>query len=112
MNMSDTPAGSSTVLYKKHHLGHEDLSPNPALPPVLPVGFGSQSLSLQWLSGKEFACNAGDVGDAGAITGLGRSSGKGNGNPLQRSCLENSMDKVAWGATVHGVTRSRTQLRD
>ena len=44
------------------------------------------------------------------ISGLGRSLGEGNGNPLQYSCLENPMDRGAWWATVQGVTKSRTQL--
>jgi len=47
----------------------------------------------RWLSGKEPACNAGYTRDAGLIPGSGRSPGEGNGNPLQYSCLENSMDK-------------------
>ena len=51
---------------------------------------------------KESACNA---GDPGSVPGLGRSPGKGNGNPRQYSCLENLMDRGAWRATVHGVTR-------
>ena len=51
--------------------------------------------------------NAGDAGDMGSIPGLGRSSGEGNGNPLQYSCLENSMDRGAWQATVHGAAKSR-----
>ena len=51
---------------------------------------------------KESAFNA---GDPGLIPGLGRSPGEGNGNPLQYSCLKNPMDRVAWQATVHGVTR-------
>ena len=55
--------------------------------------------------GKESARNA---GDPGLIPGLGRSPGEGNGNPLQYSCLENSMDEGAWWATVHGVTKSWT----
>ena len=54
--------------------------------------------------------NAGDVGDVGSIPGSGRSPGEGNGNPLQYSCLENSMDRGAWWATVHGVTKSWTWL--
>ena len=44
-------------------------------------------------------------GDVGLIPGLGRSLGEGNGSPLQYSCLGNSMDRGAWQATVHGVTR-------
>ena len=60
-------------------------------------------------AGKEFTCNAGDLG---SILGLGRSPGKGNGNPLQYSCLENPTDRGAWRATVHGVAKSRTQLSD
>ena len=53
---------------------------------------------------KESACN---VGDTGLIPGSGRSSGEGNGNPLQYSCLENPMDQGAWWATVHGVAKSQ-----
>ena len=56
---------------------------------------------------KESACN---VGDPGSIPGSGRFPGEGNGNPLQYSCLENTMDRGAWWATVHGVTKSWTQL--
>ena len=59
--------------------------------------------------GKESASNA---GDPGLIPGSGRSPGEGNGNPLQYSCLENSLDRGAWRATVHGVTKSETQLSD
>ena len=55
--------------------------------------------------GKESACS---VGDPGFISGSGRSLGEGNGNPLQYSCLENSMDKGTWWATVHEVTKSKT----
>ena len=59
--------------------------------------------------GKKSTCKA---GDPGSIPGSGRSAGGGNGNPLQYSCLGNSMDREAWWATVHGVTKSRTQLSD
>ena len=54
--------------------------------------------------------NAEDTRDEGSIPGLGRSPGEGNGSPLQYSCLENSMDRRAWWATVHGATKSRTRL--
>ena len=57
--------------------------------------------------GKKTACNAGDLG---SIPGLGRSPGEGNGCALQYSCLQNSTDRGAWWATVHGVTKSQTQL--
>ena len=57
--------------------------------------------------GKESACNAGDLG---WIPGSGRSPGEGHGNPLQDSRLENPMDRGVWWATVHGVTKSQTQL--
>ena len=53
-----------------------------------------------------------EAGDLGLIPGSGRSPGGGSGNPLQYSCLENSMDKGAWWATVHGVTKSRTRMSD
>ena len=52
----------------------------------------------------------GSSGDPGSIPGSGRSQGEGNVNPPQYSCLEDSMDRGAWPATVHGVTKSRTQM--
>ena len=57
---------------------------------------------------KASAYNAGDLG---LIPGLGRSTGDGNGNPLQYSCLKNLMDRGAWWATVHGVAKSQTWLK-
>ena len=59
--------------------------------------------------GKASACNAGDLG---LIPGWGRFPEEVNGNPLQYSCLENSMDGEAWWATVHGVTKSPMWLND
>ena len=64
---------------------------------ALPGGSGS----------KEFACNE---GNPGLIPGLGRFPGEGNGYPLQHSCLENSMDRGAWQATIHEDANSWTQL--
>ena len=73
---------------------------------VLKIPFVSQfsiQLGLPCSSnGKESACN---VGDQGSIPGSGRSSGEWNGNPLQYSCLKNSIDREAWRATVRGVTK-------
>ena len=51
-----------------------------------------------------------NAGDPGSTPGSGRSPGAGNGNPLQYSCLGNPMDRGAWRATVHGVTKSGNQL--
>ena len=59
---------------------------------------------------KNTSANAGKAGYSGSIPGSGRSLGGGNGNPLQYSCLENLMDRGAWWATVHGVTKSQTWL--
>ena len=59
---------------------------------------------------KNLPANAGDARDAGSILGLGRSRGGGHGNPLQYSCLENPIDREAWWATVHRVTRVRHDL--
>ena len=57
---------------------------------------------------KNLPANAGDVG---LIPGLGRSPGEANGNPLQYSCQENSMDRGAWQATAHGVAKSQIKLK-
>ena len=61
------------------------------------------------LDSKESACNARDLG---LIPGWGRSSGEGNGNPLQYPGLENPLDRGAWSATVHGVTKIWTLLNN
>ena len=60
---------------------------------------------------KNLPANAGDRGEVGSVSELGRSPGEGNGNPLQYSCPENSMDRGAWWARVPGVTNSRIQLK-
>ena len=74
------------------------------------LGCFVDSLNLTWSfpggsDGKESACNAGNLG---LIPGFGRCLGERNGYPLQYSCLENSMDRRAWQATVHGVAQSQT----
>ena len=53
-----------------------------------------------------------NAGDTGVIPGSGRAPGGGNGNPLQYSCLEHSMDRGAWQATIHSVAKSQTRLGD
>ena len=60
---------------------------------------------------KNPTANAGDLRDVGSIPGLERSPGEGHGYPLQCSCLENPMDRGAWWATVHGITKSQTRLK-
>ena len=60
---------------------------------------------------KNMPANVGDIRDSGSIPGLGTSSGGGQGNPLHYSCPENPMDRGAWQATVHRVTKSRAQLK-
>ena len=57
---------------------------------------------------KNLPANAGDTKNAGSIPGSGKSPEIGSGDPLQYSCLENSMDRVAWWATVHGTAKSQT----
>ena len=60
---------------------------------------------------KNLPANAGDVRDVASISGSGRSSGGGHGNQPQYSCLENPMGRGAWWATVHGITKSQTRLK-
>ena len=60
---------------------------------------------------KNPSANAGDIRDTSSIPRSGRSLGGGLGNPLQYSCLENPIDRVAWWAIVHGVTKNQTQLK-
>ena len=88
------------VKKQRHHFLHKAMV-------FLVVRYG---YSLPYSSnGKESACHA---GGQGSIPGFGSSSGAGNGNPLQYPCLENSMDREAWWATVCAVTKSQTRLSD
>ena len=68
-------------------------------------------LGLMVLVVKDPPASAGDVRDPGSIPGSGSSPGGGHGNPLQYSCLENTMDRGAWRATVHRVVKSQTRLK-
>ena len=61
---------------------------------------------------KESAANAGEARDSASIPGSGRSPGGRNGDPSQYSCLENTMGRGAWQATVHGAAKSQTRLSD
>ena len=61
--------------------------------------------------GKEYTWNAGDTENMGSVSGSGRSAGGGHGNPVQYSCLKNPMDRGAWRATFHTVTKSWTQVK-
>ena len=86
-------------------------------PPGYSVHGILQARKLEWVAipfskgsslpreGKELACNAGDLG---SILGSRRSPEEGNSYPLQYSCLENSLDREAWRATIHGVAKNRT----
>ena len=60
---------------------------------------------------KNLSADAGDMRDAGLIPGLGKSPGRGHGNLLQYSCLEDPMDRGAWRATVHGLAKNWTILK-
>ena len=68
----------------------------------------AEEMMLLKCGGSDGKASAYNVGDPGSIPGSGRSPGEENGNPLQYSCLGNPMDRGAWWATVHGVTKSWT----
>ena len=75
--------------------------------PIVMYGWASQVRVMV----KNPPADAGDTRDVGSICELGRSPGEGHDNPLQYSSLENPMDKGAWQATAHSVTKSQTQLK-
>ena len=82
--------------------------------PGLP-GSGHESVVLKTMdlpSGSVVKNLPANTGDTGMVPGLGRSPRKGNGNAFQYSCLGNSMDREAWWATVHGVTKCQTRRND
>ena len=91
--------------YSPWGLKESDMTEQLPLPYVI---YGS-SLVVQTV--KNLPANSGDTGAMGSIPGSGRSSGEGNDYPLKYSCLENSMDRGAWRATVHRVAKSETGLK-
>ena len=90
------------------HLGRQERHQGIGLSFFIGVGNYIGWASQVALVVKNTLAKAGDIRDSGLIPGLGRSPGGGHGNPLQYSCLENSMDRRAWWATVNGVTKSQT----
>ena len=72
--------------------------------------WGSFNLPRGFLSGSVVKNPPANAGESGSSLGSGRCPGEGHGNPLQYSCLGNPMDKGAWRATAHGVTKSQTRL--
>ena len=100
-------------------VGQSSRSPHTAqgfgktIPDSQPRASGRPGLCTTMFPGGSGVKNA--LANAGAVSlipGSGRSPGGGNGNPFQYSCLGNPMDRGAWGATVHGVAKSQTQLSD
>ena len=87
---------SVTIFFKSNHFGANDI-----------ISFFLWLSNIGGSAGKEPACN---VGDLGSIRQLGRSPREGKAYPVQCSGLENSMDRGAWQATVHGVTESQIRL--
>ena len=103
----DTAVPWTSGLLRKGYLGSID---SKLLTAVTALLIGGIQCTMGFLSGSdsiEFTCNAGDLG---SIPGSGRAPGGGHGYPLQYFCLENSMDRGAWWATVHGVAKSRRRL--
>ena len=89
--------------------------PNPGIKPRSALLVDSLAAEPQgkpkWV-GKNLPDNAEDIRDEDSISQSGRYPGEGNGNPFQYSCLENSMDRGAWWATIHEITKSQTRLSD
>ena len=99
-----------TTVVRLHHGNRQAVQISALFPPPCPACW------LPWLPQvalvvKNPPADAGDLRDAGLIPGSGQSTGGGHGNPLQYSCLESTMDRGAWRATVYSITKSRTQLK-
>ena len=101
-------------LFMKDHRLHGICLNSPAMPTILFIKISDLSeLTFVFPDGsvvKNPPVKAGDIEDGGSIPGSGRYTGRGNGNPLQYSCLESPMDRGAWQATVHVVAMRLKQL--
>ena len=95
------------ILYFSQHFWGDQIWPGTVWGACVSVGLPGVRLS-----GKEPACRCRRPKRHGFDPGSGRSPGGGHGNPLQYSCLENPTDRGGWGVTVHGATKTRTQLSD
>ena len=112
---SNSPSGTHDCLALNANLVHiyHCYSPNTFFDKLVVQKLIINSLKYQGFpDGSEVKVSACKAGDLGLIPESGRSPGEGNGNPLQYSCLENSMDGGVWWATVHGVAKSRTRLSE
>ena len=90
-------------------MGPQAFPPTPPTSSVEPVLWKKASQVV--LGIKDLPASSRDIRDTSSVPGLGRSLGGGHGNPLQRACLENPMDRGAWRATVHRVAQSQTWLK-
>ena len=95
------------MLHKFHHYWFPEISHHPKEKICTGMPYFITLLFIDFPGGSDGKASAYNAGDSGSISGLGRSSGEGNGNPLQYSCLDNPMD-----GGVHRVAKSRTRLSD
>ena len=102
---------SDAVHHFLHFMAHYRHWLMPCLSYIFYIPFHSVCGSAGFPGGSEVKTSACNEGDLGSILGLGRSSGEGNGNPLQCSCLESPIDSRAWWAAIYGVAQSRTRLK-
>ena len=103
------PAGTSVTSCKKTSRSSRSASTAESSTVLIWLRYSKCWASQVALAAKNLSAKAGDIRDS--IPGLGRSPGGRHGNPLQYSCLQNPMDRGAWWATVHGVTKSQTGLK-
>ena len=105
------PAGTSVTSCKKTSRSSKSTSTAESSTILIWLRYSKCRASQVALVAKNLSAKAGDIRDVGSIPGLGISPGGRHGNPLQYSCLENPKDRGSWWATVHGVTKSQTGLK-